>query len=279
MRKSLFGGYPHEGIKSQELFPNRVGTYLKEGKVHMIYDRAQYTFPDAVEQQKDWCMDRIHDYGNALNIAEQQILDMRAPYPFIPDDFGFTETDFIINPEGFSPTCYSKGKHMIANVEESSWMITGITNGSGITIDLPNAHIAFITLRALGVVTDKEFDEPELILVENAEGLEQYDNGGQPNTPILKEASQNAMAEMNRIEKEFSNQNLPEKIELEPIWKADLQEVPIDINAMDEASAKEALEALDPEIFKEFVDWKNGSTEEVRITDDSIKIDDNNLHP
>lgn len=169
MRKSLFGGYPHNGIKSLEILPNRVGATLVSGKVMLVMNKEHFTFPKSIESQRDFCFDRIYDYTNALAIAEQQISDMQAEYPFIPQSFGFQETDLILNPHGFSPTCYTKGKYMIANVEDYKWIITGVNNGDGITIDLPNIDVAFITLRALGVISDDQFNDPTDILVKNAE--------------------------------------------------------------------------------------------------------------
>jgi hypothetical protein len=161
MRKSLFGGYPHDGIKTQEVFPNRVKTSIVENRVFADIDTTVYPAwidQQSPEQQRDFFMDRLHDANTALGIAEQQIRDMHAEYPFIPQDFGFEETTLKLTDEGFSPTCYAKGKHMIARIDDDNWMITGIAE-KGIPVGLHNAHIAFLVLRSLGVVSDADFEE------------------------------------------------------------------------------------------------------------------------
>jgi hypothetical protein len=162
MRKSLFGGYPHEGIKTAEVFPNRVKTSIVEERVFADIDTDKYPMwidSQSPERQRDFFMDRLHDANTALGIAEQQIRDIQAEYPFIPQDFGFEETTLKLTDEGFSPTCYAKGAHMLARIEDTTWMITGVTE-KGIKIILPNAHIAFLVLRSMGVIADADFEEP-----------------------------------------------------------------------------------------------------------------------
>lgn len=160
-RKSLFGGYPHEGIKSQDTFKinSRLHPKLDEGKIRVMIDHGIYPhlpFESTDTQLKDFLLDRIADYDQALNIAEQQIRDIGAEYPFIPEDFGFelTELRADTGPDRYNPPMYRKDNFVIARVEDHKWLLADA--GSKL-IDLPNAHIAYIVLRSLGVITDEEF--------------------------------------------------------------------------------------------------------------------------
>ena len=160
-RKSLFGGYPHSGIKSQEAFKPQSRLYpeLHEGKIGIRMDLAIYpNFPTGSNdtELKDFLLDRIADYDQALNIAEQQIRDIGAEYPFIPEDFGFelTEMRADTGPDRYNPPMYRKDNFVIARIEDHKWLLADA--GSKL-VDLPNAHIAYIVLRSLGVITDEEF--------------------------------------------------------------------------------------------------------------------------
>lgn len=167
-RKSLFGGYPHEGTKSIEAFPirNRLHPKLIDGKIMTTVDMGVYPhFPTSIVSDtmegndtalKDFLLDRIADYDQALNIAEQQIKDISAEYPFIPEDFGFELTELRANtgPDNYNPPMYKKDNFVMARVEDDKWLLADA--GSKL-ISLPNAHIAFIVLRSLGVITDEEF--------------------------------------------------------------------------------------------------------------------------
>lgn len=169
MRKSLFGGYPHEGIKSLEVYPNRIPTSIVDEKVSAFIDAKyypQYTGVETAEEMKDFLLDRLHDVNTALGIAEQQIRDIQHEYPFIPQDFNFEETEIKFPGEGFVPTCYKKGPHLLARVvdAEHDWFLSGLGK-----ITIPNAQIAYIVLRSLGVISDEEFaKDVEIKAIEEA---------------------------------------------------------------------------------------------------------------
>lgn len=161
MKKSMFAGYPHDGkVKSAETFPNRIPTRIVEGKVMAhINDNFYPDWKDCGEDHDkvDFLLDRIHDYNTALDIAEQQILDIAAEYPFLPQDFGFLETDDKFAGEGFQPQCYRKGRYLIARIDDDHWFVAGIGK-----IMMPSSQVAYIVLRSLGIITDEEFSEDEV---------------------------------------------------------------------------------------------------------------------
>lgn len=167
LRKSMFGGYPHVGIKSQETFPNRIPTRIVEEKVMALIDAKFYPDWSKCEndsQKVDFLLDRIHDYNIALGLAEQQLKDIAAEYPFIPQDFNFVETDEKFGGDGFQPQCYKRGKYLIARVDDHCWFIAGIGK-----VMLSNSQMAFIVLRSLGIISDEEFSQEEIHSVSSAE--------------------------------------------------------------------------------------------------------------
>lgn len=197
MRQSLYGGYPFDGVKSQEILPNRVGTHITDGKVGFIYDTSKFTIEkeDDPEHQKSFAMDRAHDFSVALNVAEQQILDIYAAmrgYPFIPQDFGFEETDIILKENEYSPKVYKKGDFLITNFEDQTWLLSGPESMSNAKIKLDNSHIAFTVLRSLGVISDEELEQPkdgDIVAHVNEEtGKHHYSiKGAPPKIPLISD--------------------------------------------------------------------------------------------
>lgn len=159
MRNSLFGGYPYGDPKSQEVFPNRLEINLVDGKVSVHVNTETYILTEE-DDFKDFILDRLFDYSNALSIAEQQVRDLQVDYPFIPQDLGFEETDVVFEGDGFVPKCYKKGKHLLGRVAgtDHDWFLSE----HGI-IKLETANIAFTVFRSLGVIDGEEVEKEVII--------------------------------------------------------------------------------------------------------------------
>ena len=170
-RKSLFGGYPHEGVKSREVFKGRCNPKMSNGK-RIGFEINREVYPNCPETRgddfTDFLLDRIEDYHQALEIAERQIDDISHEYPFIPEDFGFELTNLVPdnNPDEYLAPFYKKGQNLITRIEDHTWLYNG-KDGS-CKINLPNAHIAFLVLRSLGIISDEEFEgDTEFVVNEN----------------------------------------------------------------------------------------------------------------
>ncbi len=77
-KKSLFEGYPFGPAKSLELFP------LNERPVGQQIDAA-------IKDNVLLGAVIIKQYSEALHEAEEQIKNIQAEYPFLPEDYGFKE--------------------------------------------------------------------------------------------------------------------------------------------------------------------------------------------
>lgn len=169
LRPAPMGGYPHENVQSQIVFPNRIKTDIIDGKVLMEVNPEFY--PQIVsdsfigEHWKRFLMDRIHDYNNALGIAENQIRDMRQESPFMPEDFRFEQ---VKNEKGELISAYKKeGWIMVRNNNKEllpynfKWKVQNWKEKKSepIELSLPNEQIAFVTLRALGIISDADFEK------------------------------------------------------------------------------------------------------------------------
>lgn len=159
MNKSIQKGYPFDGPKSAELFPNRLNPVIKDNKVGITINPD--IFPDYFATKQpltDFLLARVFDYHKALEVAEQQISDMQEEYPFIPEDFKFsvdklpTETDDI-----FQKTYYVKGSCLMTRGEDDKWILAA--PGISCQVSIPNASTAYTILKSLGVITDEEFGE------------------------------------------------------------------------------------------------------------------------
>lgn len=157
----IINSYPFDGPKTREIFPNRLNPSLREGKVLINIDPE--VFPDFYKEEQqltDFLLDRIFDYHNALNVAEQQIFDMSEEYPFIPEDFNFKEDEL---PEGSSESFinkkfyYNDNGHIITRLSDNEWMITSNTMNP-IKLTINNSREAYTTLKALAIITDDEFE-------------------------------------------------------------------------------------------------------------------------
>lgn len=195
MRPSLFGGYPHEGIKSIEVFPNRIFTDIVDNKVVSEIDQEIYPQIKDVkntEDMRDFLLDRIHDYNHALNIAENQIRDMRVEYPFQPVDFGFTE---ITGDNDRYLGGYFKGIYLaVRDSRGTGWVFKNTSSNQETFLNLPNAHIAFITLRAMDIIRDEEFGVPKEIVISEED---------KPKTEDLSKTYWDKMAEQRKHNKEY----------------------------------------------------------------------------
>jgi hypothetical protein len=161
IRKNLFGGYPYVEPKSLEVFPaiNRASFSGIGGHV---------TNPKLGNQELTEQF--IISYNKALDTAEQQILDLQAEYPFIPNDFGFNETEEKMGDDsGFMPTCYKKGKYLLARIPgtDNDWFISGIGK-----VFIPNTEWAYIIFRSLGIITEEEVAEEVIISGETIKDIE-----------------------------------------------------------------------------------------------------------
>jgi hypothetical protein len=153
LRPSPAGGYPFNGVKSEEVFPNRILTDIVEEKV--VADINPEFYPQikdviTIEGMRDFLLDRIHDYNHALRIAENQIKDMREEMPFVPEDFFFEQVE--------NEMAYTKNGWLAVRGSGTVWILRGAYSQSEVFVDLPNSQIAFITLRAMGVIKDEEFE-------------------------------------------------------------------------------------------------------------------------
>lgn len=114
MKKSLFEGYPFGQAKSLTLFPKEerpVGQQIDAAIKDNIFLTAAI----------------VKQYSEALHEAEAQIHDMQTVYPFIPEDYGFTEE--IIEGEeesqmSFSNKYVSKDNNVrLEKVHDHTWRI------------------------------------------------------------------------------------------------------------------------------------------------------------
>lgn len=163
LKRSPYGGYPNDGIKSRELFPNRIHTDIEDGKAFLSINHEhypQFLTCDTPEKLNDFYIDRIHDLTRALHIAEVQITDMHADQPFIPEDFKFTPH---ITFGDHKIQAYQKNNWAMIRGKGTRWIISNKNTDSPIVIDLPSSQIAFIVLRAIGVISDEDFEEVEPI--------------------------------------------------------------------------------------------------------------------
>lgn len=151
IRKNLFGGYPYGEPKSLEVLKPE--------------DRG--SFEGATDAYAVAYIDTCH---KALDTAEQQILDLQATYPFIAQDFGFNETEEKMGDDsGFMPTCYKKGKYLLARIPgtDNDWFISGIGK-----VFIPNTEWAYIIFRSLGIITEEEVAEEVIISGETIKDIE-----------------------------------------------------------------------------------------------------------
>lgn len=161
IRKNLFGGYPYGEPKSLETFP-------AENRASFSGVGENVTNPNLNNQEL--VEQHIIAYNKALNIAEQQILDLQAIYPMLPQDFGFEETEEKMGDDsGFMPTCYKKGKYLLASIPgtDNDWFISGIGK-----VFIPNTEWAYIIFRSLGIITEEEVAEEVIISGETIKGIE-----------------------------------------------------------------------------------------------------------
>lgn len=173
IRKNLFGGYPYGEPKTKETLPSRVGAGIDEGNVRLFVDLTQ--FPDfhkikGIEEEREFVLNRVYELTNALESAEQQIMDLQAEYPFIAQDFGFEETEERMGDDsGFMPTCYKKGKYLLARIPgtDHDWFISGIGK-----VFIPNTEWAYIIFRSLGIITEEEVAEEVIISGETIKDIE-----------------------------------------------------------------------------------------------------------
>src|SRR3990172_7261092 len=105
--------YPFGPPRTKETLPNRMNPELISGKIVLNLDVSKFTnFTQASltdQGMKDFCLDRIAEYHQALELAEHQIIDMQAATPFIPEDLGFALTC-----EETIATVYTIGSCMIS---------------------------------------------------------------------------------------------------------------------------------------------------------------------
>lgn len=151
IRKNLFGGYPYGEPKSLEL----------------LKPENRSSFEGATDTE---AADYINVCHKALDTAEQQILDLQATYPFIAQDFGFNETEEKMGDDsGFMPTCYKKGKYLLARIPgtDNDWFISGIGK-----VFIPNTEWAYIIFRSLGIITEEEVAEEVIISGETIKDIE-----------------------------------------------------------------------------------------------------------
>ena len=176
MRKSLFGGYPHEGVKSREVFPNRVKTEILEGKVQVnIPDEFYPKWKENIEliggdelrlsiYRGDFMMDRLHDAMTALGVAEKQLDDINEVYPFLPEDFGFEP----VKDSEDRFTIYQKGDACLSRLSDTVWGVNSSASPHVCKVSLPDCQTAFIVLRSLGIIKDEDFEKETVIDTANA---------------------------------------------------------------------------------------------------------------
>jgi hypothetical protein len=152
--KTMQKGYPYSGIKSREIFPSHIRLDINnfydsssgEDTSVLITDRQKLSFLES----------KAHMYHRALTIAEDQIDDILADYPFLPEDFGFKRGQ-IQNEAGFDiATYYTKGQHILSRISDTEWLIGGIIPSHTIKIILPSQKEAYTTLFCLGVIKEGE---------------------------------------------------------------------------------------------------------------------------
>lgn len=166
--ESLFKGYPHEGgPKSKELFPNRPDTAIEDEKVVITINHDHYkidwTDADAKQPNRftDFLLHRLHDFNCALKVAETQISDMQAAYPFLPQDFGFFPKEIPDGKGGNIRVYEADGIGLMRDnttEKENMWWLIQ-PNKSNIQLFLPSNHIAFAALKALCLYNPKLDEE------------------------------------------------------------------------------------------------------------------------
>lgn len=138
--------YPYGEPVSMKEFVNRIDTEITERKVLATFSKEHYPHaPEFVSSPStDFLLDRLHDYSTALKMAEDQIIDMQKPEPFLPEDFGFTPT--IIDEK----TYYSNKFGSMARMEDDKWMLQ--LGPALIPVTLPDRFTAHVVLVAIGLV-------------------------------------------------------------------------------------------------------------------------------
>lgn len=151
--------YPYGEPVSRLDFPNRIETELVEGKVVASINMTnypQYKTSATDAEMKNFLLDRIHDYSNALARSEQQIVDMQRPEPFIPQDYGFELS--MINNQSY----YSNGYYNITRGTDDVWVFHILRNDTFVNFDLPDKATAETVLLALGAIKVDEVKSDEV---------------------------------------------------------------------------------------------------------------------
>ncbi len=146
--------YPFGEPLSKTEFTNRFEIKKKGGKI--VLDNLDTKVWGEVNEDnlRDFCMFRLFDYSEALKIAEQQIVDMQKPEPFIPQDYGFS--DLVITGK----TYYSKGDCKIARMEDDEWIVQLSDEDTVIFLTMPDKQTAETVLSAMGIINLADHSDP-----------------------------------------------------------------------------------------------------------------------
>lgn len=166
MIEGFFKGYPFAGIKSRELFPNRpLVTIITEGLVDIDAKYNERLFPgydlNDPKSEGDFMAHRLFDYQMALAAAEEQIEDIFAQHPFIPEDFHFEKH---VDPEDAKNVYYTHALCALSPVRDEAmyWMVMCDNFKKPIKVYFYNVAVAYHYFVAIGVI-DPEADVTEII--------------------------------------------------------------------------------------------------------------------
>lgn len=182
--KSIQKGYPFDGAKTLELFPNRLNPTLVNERVQITIDPKIFpTYYTENQDLSDFLLARVFDYHKALEVAEQQIKDMQEEFPFLPEDFGFTPDKLPVEGSDYQRTFYIKGTNILTRDGDDKWIL-GIFGASPVKLSIANSHEAYVVFKSLGVISDEEFGEEVFSFTK--EMLEQGEVSDQGSSPELQ---------------------------------------------------------------------------------------------
>jgi hypothetical protein len=176
--EAIYKGYPYDSVKSVETFPNRPMFNIDDqGRVVVVVDNDIYPHCNIEDEQsfKDFLIHRLYDYDKALGIAEQQITDILTTDPFIPEDFGFVQTQ---SEEPLMKVwTIGENKCTLVKVIDEDGMYRVMTKDFSVKANFYSSHMAFAFFVALGIIDPKADVSTEYILTLTDEDIARLSAG------------------------------------------------------------------------------------------------------